>query len=232
VVVSFPLVDDNTTSLLAWTTTPWTLPSNLALCVNPNFTYIKIHDEERNANFILHENLLRTLYKDPKKAKFKQIGTFRGADMKGWRYVPVFEYFTEAFEDRAFRVLVDAYVTDADGTGIVHQAPAFGEDDHRVCVAHGVIAQEDMPPCPLDDAGRFTAEVSDFAGMNVKAADKEIQKALKAKGRLIVQSTINHSYPYCWRSKTPLIYRAIPAWFVRVTPIVDQLVKNNKETLW
>lgn len=95
VTVSFPLVDDRKTSLLAWTTTPWTLPSNLALCVHPDYTYVKIYDQERDQNFILHEGLLRTLYKDPKKAKFKKLGTFKGADMNGWRYVPLFEYFTE-----------------------------------------------------------------------------------------------------------------------------------------
>ena len=95
VTVAFPLVDDQKTSLLAWTTTPWTLPSNLALCVHPDYTYIKIYDEQHDQNFILHENLLRTLYKDPKKAKFKKLGTFKGSDMKGWRYVPLFEYFTE-----------------------------------------------------------------------------------------------------------------------------------------
>lgn len=95
VTVAFPLVDDPITSLLAWTTTPWTLPSNLALCVHPDFTYVKIHDQEKDQNFILHENLLRTLYKDPKKAKFKKLGQFQGADMKGWRYVPLFEYFTD-----------------------------------------------------------------------------------------------------------------------------------------
>jgi isoleucyl-tRNA synthetase len=95
VTVSFPLLEDPSTSLLAWTTTPWTLPSNLALCVHPDFTYVKIHDEERNENFILHENLLRTLYKDPKKAKFKKLDQYKGADMKGWRYTPLFGYFTE-----------------------------------------------------------------------------------------------------------------------------------------
>lgn len=93
--MAFPLVDDPRTSLLAWTTTPWTLPSNLALCVHPDFTYIKIHDQEKDQNFILHEGLLGTLYKDPKKAKFKKLGQFQGADMKGWRYVPLFEYFTD-----------------------------------------------------------------------------------------------------------------------------------------
>ncbi|KAH9847625.1 isoleucine-tRNA ligase [Lenzites betulinus] len=232
VTVAFPLVDDRSTSLLAWTTTPWTLPSNLGLCVHPDYNYIKIHDQERDQNFIIHENLLRTLYKDPKKAKFKKIATFKGSDMKGWRYVPLFEYFTEQFEDKAFRVLNDTYVTAEDGTGIVHQAPAFGEDDHRISIENGVLRPEDMPPCPIDDAGRFTQQVSEFAGLHVKAADKEIQKVLKNKGRLIVQSTINHSYPYCWRSGTPLIYRAIPVWFVRVQPVVDQLVANNKETRW
>ncbi|VDC06970.1 unnamed protein product [Peniophora sp. CBMAI 1063] len=232
VTVSFPLVDDPKTALLAWTTTPWTLPSNLALCVHPDFTYIKIHDQERNTNFILHEKLLKTLYKDPKKAKFKKIGEFKGLDMKGWRYVPMFEYFTEKFEDKAFRVCCDTYVTEDSGTGIVHQAPAFGEDDQRVVLAHGILSAEDMPPDPINDAGLFTDEAPDLKGLYVKDADKEIMKILKAKGRLIVQSQIMHSYPFCWRSGAPLLYRAIPAWFVRVTPIVDELVKNNKETLW
>ncbi|KAK7472709.1 isoleucine--tRNA ligase [Stygiomarasmius scandens] len=232
VTVAFSLVDDPQTSLLAWTTTPWTLPSNLALCVHPEYTYIKIHDQEKDQNFIIHENLLTTLYKDPKKAKFKKLAQFQGSDMKGWRYVPLFEYFTEQFEDKAFRVVTDTYVTAADGTGIVHQAPAFGEDDHRVAIAHGVLREDESPPCPIDDKGHFTKEVTDFAGEYVKAADSKIQKVLKAKGRLIVQSTLKHSYPFCWRSGTPLIYRAVPAWFVRVAPVVDQLVKNNSETLW
>lgn len=232
VTVAFPLVDDPKTSLLAWTTTPWTLPSNLALCVHPEYTYIKIHDEARDENFILHEKLLRTLYKDPKKAKYKKLGQFQGADMKGWRYVPLFEYFTDQFEDKAFRVLVDTYVTDESGTGIVHQAPAFGDDDHRIAIAHGVLRPDEMPPCPIDDAGKFTSEIPEFAGQHVKAADKDIQKVLKAKGRLIVQSTTQHSYPFCWRSGTPLIYRAIPVWFVRVQPIIDQLVDNNAKTRW
>ncbi|KAH7911972.1 tRNA synthetases class I-domain-containing protein [Hygrophoropsis aurantiaca] len=232
ITVAFTLVDDPDTALLAWTTTPWTLPSNLGLCVHPDFTYIKIHDEEKDTNYILCDQLLGTLYKDPKKAKFKKLASFKGSDMKGWRFVPLFEYFTEQFEDRAFRVVTDTYVTATDGTGIVQQAPAFGEDDHRIAVANGIVGETEMPPCPLDDSGKFTKPVTDFEGMYIKAADKEIQKVLKAKGRLIVQSTIKHSYPFCWRSGTPLIYRAIPSWFIRVQPIVDQLVANNAETLW
>ncbi|KAF8325151.1 tRNA synthetases class I-domain-containing protein [Cantharellus anzutake] len=232
VTVAFPLVDDPKTSLLAWTTTPWTLPSNLALCVHPNFDYIKIHDEARQENFIIHESLLTTLYKDPKKAKFKKVGTFRGVDMKGWRYVPLFDYFTDKYEDRAFRVLVDEYVTSDSGTGIVHQAPAFGDDDHRIAIANGIINADEMPPCPINDAGNFTNEVPDFAGKHVKVADKDIQRVLKQRGRLIVQSTIVHQYPFCWRSGTPLLYRAIPVWFVRVQPAVDRLIANNQETRW
>ncbi|KAF6763074.1 isoleucine-tRNA ligase [Ephemerocybe angulata] len=203
VTVAFPLVDDPKTSLLAWTTTPWTLPSNLALCVHPDYIYVKIHDIERDQNFIIHENLLRTLYKDPKKAKFKKLAQFQGSDMKDWRYVPLFEYFTEKFEDKAFKVLVD------------YLSPAFGEDDHRIAISHGVLRPDEMPPCPIDDKGCFTSE-------HVKAADSPIQKALKAKGRLIVQSTLKHSYPFCWRSGTPLIYRAIPC----------VLVANNEQTRW
>jgi isoleucyl-tRNA synthetase len=185
VTISFPLVDDPNTSMLAWTTTPWTLPSNLALCVHPDFQYIKIYDEEQKQHFILHENRLPTLYKDPKKAKFKKVAQYQGSDMKGWRYVPVFEYFTEQvgrryvhtreisltlsqFEDRAFRVVVDTYVTADDGTGIVHQAPAFGDDDHRIALAHNILTPEEMPPCPVDDSGKFTNEVPDFAGEYIK----------------------------------------------------------------
>ncbi|KAL5507433.1 ILS1_2 [Sanghuangporus vaninii] len=232
VVVAFPLVDDRTTSLLAWTTTPWTLPSNLALCVHPKYKYVKIFDEARKENFILYEKLLGIIYKDPKKAKYKKVGEFMGAEMKGWRYVPAFEYFTEQFEDKAFRVVNDEYVKEEEGTGIVHQAPAFGEDDHRIAIAHGIVNPDETPPCPIDDAGRFTKEVTDLKGLYVKDADKEIIKMLKAKGRLINHTTYLHSYPYCWRSKTPLIYRAIPVWFVRVQDSTDKLLANNKETSW
>ncbi|KAI0302614.1 isoleucine-tRNA ligase [Russula brevipes] len=232
VTVAFPLVDDPKTSLLAWTTTPWTLPSNLALCVHPDLTYIKIYDEERGENYILLESRLVALYKDPKKAKFKKVGQFKGEDLRSWRYTPMFEYFTEKYEDRAFRVLVDTYVTDKDGTGIVHQAPGFGEDDHRIALAYEVISADEMPPCPIDDAGRFTSEVPDFVGQYVKDADKEILKVLKAKGRLVRHDQERHQYPFCWRSNTPIIYRAFPVWNVRVSHLVDDLVKNNSETRW
>lgn len=232
ITVTFPLVDDPKTSLLAWTTTPWTTPSNLAACVHPDFTYIKIHDEEKDVNYWILESLLTTLYKDPKKAKWTKVGVAKGKDMVGWKFIPLFDYFYEQYKDRAFRVVADTYVTKDSGTGIVQQAPAFGDDDYRIAIANGLIARDESPPCPVDESGRFTAEVSDYKGVHVKEADKQIQKDLKARGRLAVQATIKHQYPFCWRSGTPLIYKTIPAWFIRVENIVDNLVRNNKTTRW
>lgn len=133
---------------------------------------------------------------------------------------------------QAFRVLNDTYVTADSGTGIVHQAPAFGDDDHRIAIANGIVTREEIPPCPVDEAGLFTAEVTDFKGQHVKAADKDIIKHLKASGHLIRHDNLMHSYPFCWRSGTPLIYKAIPAWFVRVGDKVEELIANNKATRW
>ncbi|GAA6032401.1 hypothetical protein JCM8097_008156 [Rhodosporidiobolus ruineniae] len=236
VTVAFTLSDDPSTHFLAWTTTPWTLPSNLGLCVHPDFTYVKIHDVERNANYILCDKLLSTLYKDPAKAKkekkYEVLETYKGSDLVGKTYEPLFPYFKEKYAGRAFRVLSDTYVTDTSGTGIVHQAPAFGDDDHRIAVREGVVAKEEMPPCPIDEKGAFTSEVSDYAGIDFKAADKLIMKRLKEEGKMVVQTTITHSYPFCWRSKTPLMYRAIPVWFVRVQGHQDNLVGNNAQTRW
>ena len=232
ITVAFVLVDDPTTAFVAWTTTPWTLPSNLGLCVHPDLTYIKIHDEERNRNFILCDQLLTTLYKDPKKAKFTKLETYTGKDLAGKRYKPLFDYFYDQFKDTAFRVLVDKYVSADAGTGIVHQAPAFGDDDYRVAVANGIITREVAPPCPIDDSGRFTEPVHEHVGVYFKDTDKAIQKDLKARDLLIVQAVERHQYPFCWRSGTPLMYRAVPSWFVRVEPIVEKLSELNRGTRW
>ncbi|KAL1960866.1 hypothetical protein VTO42DRAFT_5849 [Malbranchea cinnamomea] len=232
IVVSFPLLEDPNTCLLAWTTTPWTLPSHLALAAHPDFEYIKIHDEASGKNYILLESLLRTLYKDPKKAKFKIIDRFKGSTMKGWRYEPLFDYFYDKFKDVGFRVVNATYVTADDGVGIVHQAPAFGEDDYNVAVENGIISDTRLPPNPVDENGCFTAEVRDFAGLHVKAADKNIIKHLKAAGRVVVDSQITHSYPFCWRSDTPLIYRAVPAWFVKIGPIIPTMLEGIEKSYW
>ncbi|KAF1918948.1 tRNA synthetases class I-domain-containing protein [Ampelomyces quisqualis] len=232
VVVSFPLVEDPNTLLLAWTTTPWTLPSNIGLCAHPEFEYVKILDEASGKHYILLEALLRTLYKDPKKAKFKTVQKLKGKDMLGWRYEPLFDYLYDEFKDFGFKVLNDTYVTADSGVGIVHQAPAYGEDDYRVALAHGVISDTRPPPNPVDDAGCFTSVVRDFEGQHVKAADKAIIKHLKGTGRLVVDSQLTHSYPFCWRSDTPLIYRTVPSYFIKIQDIVPQMLENIAGSHW
>jgi len=232
VVITFPLLDDPQTYFLAWTTTPWTLPMNVGLAAHPDFEYIKIFDEASGKNYILLESLLRTLYKDPKKAKFKILEKYKGTDMLGWKYEPLFPYFYEQFKDYGFKLLNAEYVTADSGVGIVHQSPAFGEEDYNVAMKAGVITSERLPPNPVDEMGCYTAEVPDFKGMNVKAADKAIIKHLKEKGRLIVDSQIMHSYPFCWRSDTPLIYRAVSTWFVKVGDIIPKMLEGIDNSHW
>jgi isoleucyl-tRNA synthetase len=232
VVVSFPLLTDPKTSLLAWTTTPWTLPSHTGLAAHPDFEYIKIYDEISGKNYILLEKLLGTLYKDPKKAKFKVLERIKGKDMLGWKYEPLFDYFYDEFKDYGFRVFNATYVTDDSGVGIVHQAPAFGEEDYNVALEAGVITENRGPPNPVDERGIFTSKVRDFEGQHVKAADKAIIKYLKGTGRLVVETQIKHSYPMCPRSDTPLIYRAVPSWFVRIPEIIPQMLQNIEGSHW
>ncbi len=232
IVVSFPLLHDPKTSLLAWTTTPWTLPSHLGLAAHPDFEYIKIHDQDSGKNYILLESLLRTLYKDPKKAKFKVLERIKGRDMKGWRYEPLFDYFYEQWKDVGFKVLNATYVTADAGVGIVHQAPAFGEEDYKVAWDAGIISRSRLPPNPVDEQGCFTAEVRDFAGQHVKVADKAIIKHLKGTRRLVVDGQLTHSYPFCWRSDTPLIYRAVPSWFVEIQSNIPAMLDNIKGSHW
>ena len=238
VVVAFPLAEDPDTSLLAWTTTPWTLPSNIGLAVNADFEYIKFLDQDSGRQFIMLESLLRILYKDPKKAKYKILQKMRGTDLKGKRYTPPFDYFYEQYKDRAFKVLNGSYVTADDGTGVVHQAPAFGEEDFRVAMENRIISHDFLPPNPVDETGRFTKEVTDFFGQHVKEADKHIIKHLKGTGRLIRESQIMHQYPFCWRSDTPLIYRAVSGWFVniagndKVPSIVPDMLDGISKSHW
>ena len=188
VTVAFDLLEPHEgVSVLAWTTTPWTLPSNLALCVHPDFTYIKIHDQDRDRTFIIHEKLLGTLYKDPKKAKYKKLGSVLGSEMKGWKYKPLYDFFYEKvrdswspssllftdlkaaqYKETAFRIVCDNYVKADSGTGIVHQSPAFGEDDHRISIREGIVRKDEMPPMPLDDRGRYTSEAGHLEGQYVK----------------------------------------------------------------
>ena len=232
VIVTFPLLDNPQTCLLAWTTTPWTLPAHLALAANAEFEYIKILDEPSGSYYILLEVLMHTLYKDPKKANYKIVERLKGSDMRGWKYKPPFDYFYEEWKDYAFRVINAAYVTADSGVGIVHESPAFGAEDYEAALAAGVISISRQPPNPVDEQGCFTAEIRDFAGQHVKIADKAIIKHLKEQGRIIVDSQINHSYPFCWRSDTPLIYKAVPSWFVKIPPIIPTMLDNIDKSHW
>jgi isoleucyl-tRNA synthetase len=239
VTVRFPIVvtsenDPNWgASFLAWTTTPWTLPSNLGLCVHPELCYVFVLDKQANRIYVLAESRLVQLYKNPGKSPLYQVlRKVVGADLVGLKYEPLFKYYADEYGARAFKVMSDTYVTDSDGTGIVHQAPAFGEDDYRVCLANGIIDKGECVPCPVDDSGRFAMPVADFVGMGVKEADKPIIAKLKHMDRLVKSENLNHSYPFCWRSDTPLIYKAVPSWFVRVESIKEQLIANNALTRW
>lgn len=158
---------------------------------------------------------------------------FPGSSLKGRKYKPLFDYFVNSPKvTDGWKVVCDGYVTDESGTGVVHCAPAFGEDDYRVCMAEGIIQKGENIICPVDDNGVFTSEVTDFQGQYVKAADPNIIKKLKEMKRLIVNSKINHSYPFCWRSDTPLLYKAVPSWFVAVEQVKDKLLINNKQSYW
>jgi isoleucyl-tRNA synthetase len=230
VTIAFPLKDDPSTILVAWTTTPWTLPANIALAVNPNFEYVKIYDEEKKVNYILLESLLSTLYKKPKSAKFKIVEKIQGKDLEGLQYVPLFDFFVDKFGDCAFKVILADYVTNDSGTGIVHQSPSYGEEDFNAATKSGIISEKRLPPVVVDDSGNMT--VGEFAGMYFKDADKVIIKRLTEKNRILVNSQAKHSYPFCWRSDTPLMYRTVPAWFVRVTEVVDKMLANVDKTNW
>ncbi|XP_056323782.1 isoleucine--tRNA ligase, cytoplasmic [Danio aesculapii] len=230
VIVNFPLLEDPSVSLIAWTTTPWTLPSNLALCVNPELIYVRVKDNTSQKIYIMMEARLIALFKSD--SEYTILERFPGKTLKGKKYKPLFEYFIKCKETGAFSVVMDNYVRDDDGTGVVHQAPYFGADDYRVCMEYDIIQRDSAPICPVDPSGIFTPEVTHFAGQYVKDADKNIIKWLKENGRLVSSSSFKHSYPFCWRSDTPLIYKAVPSWFIRVEHMVEKLLDNNSKCYW
>ncbi|XP_039263025.2 isoleucine--tRNA ligase, cytoplasmic-like [Styela clava] len=230
VIINFPLDEDPKVKMIAWTTTPWTLPSNLALCVHPDMDYVKVRDTKTEEIYILMKNRLISLYKE--ETEYEILDTFKGKTLFGKGYQPLFPYFAQMKSTGAFRIMCDTYVTDDSGTGVVHQAPFFGADDYRICTSNGIVAKDGLPVCPVDASGKFTDEVKDFAGVYVKDADKLICRHLKGTNRLVHQSTTKHNYPFCWRSETPLLYKAVPSWFIRVENITKQLLENNAKTYW
>ena len=226
VTIKFRLLErEKSTFFLVWTTTPWTLPSNLLLCVNSEMEYVEIETAEEN--FIIAKSALERY----SKLNGTEVKLYKGSELVGLKYQPLFDYFATHFEN-GFQVVADGYVSEGNGTGIVHIAPAFGEDDYRVGMKEAVISKMKLPPCPLDDNGIFTESVKDFAGMQVKEADKPILTKLKSEAKVFEHKTEKHEYPFCWRSNTPLIYRSVPCWFMNVESIRDKIVANNEKTEW
>ncbi|MFF7683265.1 isoleucine--tRNA ligase [Microbacterium sp. NPDC007973] len=262
VTVTFPLVGAKAEALgltgvraLAWTTTPWTLPTNLALAVGPGIRYAVIEggphgaadvhrapdgtaDEAFEAvahRYLLAEDLLPNYAKDlgyesPDAARAAVQTTVLGAELEGVSYDRLFDYYADAETwgtQNAWKILVDDYVTVSDGTGIVHQAPAYGEDDKRLADAAG------LPTIiSLDDGGRFLSAVTDVAGELWMEANRPLIRLLTQAGRLLREASYEHSYPHCWRCRNPLIYKAVSSWFVRVTDIKDDLLANNQQITW
>lgn len=209
--------------IAVWTTTPWTLPSNLALAVGPDIEYAILEKDG--------EKLILGAGRVPAYAKelegFEQVGTVLGRDLAGRRYTPLFDFLVEQAGPNAFQVLAADYVTTEDGTGVVHQAPAFGEDDQTVCNAAGI-----PTIVTVDEHTRFTALVPDYQGVQVFDANKAIIAELKGRGVVLRHDGYTHSYPHCWRCDTPLVYKAVSSWFVAVSTFRDRMVELNQEITW
>lgn len=222
--VAFTLNDRPNTAILAWTTTPWTLVSNLALLVRPDVDYVTIRTNEASVDYILAEARLGATFKPD---TYTVIKTEKGESLLGLTYQPLLPYFKEEAAKGAFRIIPEESLSTDDGTGVVHCAPAFGEVDFYAAQRAGIELV-----CPVDSNGRFTADIAEYQGQFVKDADKEIIKRLKTAGQVIYHGTIHHRYPFCWRSDTPLIYKVVSTWFVAVETFRDALVASNEQIHW
>ena len=219
-IARFKVKNEENTYILAWTTTPWTLPSNVALCVNPKETYVKIKAED-GKKYILAEALVPSVI----KGEYEIITKYIGDELYGTEYEPLYNFAKP--EKKAWYVIADNYVTLTDGTGVVHIAPAFGEDDSRVG------KDNDLPFVQLvDEQGNFSKETGKWAGTFVKDADKLVLKDLEERGLLFAALPYEHSYPFCWRCDTPLLYYAIDTWFIKMSALRDRLVANNNTVNW
>ena len=226
-VVRFKVKGEENTYIYAWTTTPWTLPSNVALCVNPDETYAKFDYDGRTV--IMGDALIEKVLGEGVEVANKT--TFPGSELKGLRYEPLFDFQYEAIQgvdnaQNAWTVVCDEYVTMTDGTGVVHQAPAFGEDDARVG------RENQIPFLQLVDAKGEMTKVTRWPGVFVKKADPMILEDLEKEGKLVSAPYFTHDYPFCWRCDTPLIYYARSTWFIRMTAVRDNLLKNNNTVNW
>jgi len=242
VTVAFDLAPDGSDpdgglKILAWTTTPWTLPSNLALAVGPDIDYAIVSvtngvDELNGAHVVIGAAAMQN-YATQLGDAAEVVGTVSGADLVGRTYTPLLPYFAERARaddpSPAFRVLSAEFVDTSEGTGIVHMAPGFGEDDQAVCEANGI---QIGGAVPVDDQGKFTEPVTEWVGVNVFEANSLIIRHLKAAGKVVRHDTYEHNYPHCWRTDTPVIYKAISSWYVEVTAIRDRLIELNQDINW
>jgi isoleucyl-tRNA synthetase len=247
VTVTFPLVGERAEALglagveaLAWTTTPWTLPTNAALAVGPVIAYAVVPQGSRDGEtagtdartFLLAADTIPAYakelgYPDAAAARAAVTRTLTGAELKGVRYTRLWDWYAEAYGSEAFQILVAEYVATGEGTGIVHQAPAYGEDDQLACAAAGIPIV-----ISVDDGGRFLPAVEPVAGLQVFEANKPLTALLREAGRLLQVRSYEHSYPHCWRCRNPLIYKAVSSWFVRVTQIRDRMLELNEQITW
>ncbi|USN54447.1 MAG: class I tRNA ligase family protein [Candidatus Peribacteria bacterium] len=233
-VIAHTSTDNVPMSFLAWTTTPWTLPANMFLAVNPELWYKILFDPAEKEYFILAENRIDSLYKSA--SDYLEVYRLKGSELLGIQYQPLFDYYYKSphilpgYHSQVHRVLAADFVTDDSGTGIAHEAPAFGEDDYNLVAS---VLPRDTPKerlfAPVNDHGEFTAEVPDWAGENVIASNKPIIQRLKEDGRLVKLETINHSYPHCPRTGEPLIYKAIESWFVKEQELTANTVPSAQD---
>lgn len=239
VSVTFPITSPchelDGVNLVAWTTTPWTLPTNFALAVGPKIEYGVAPSKDGSTRYLMATSLIGGYakelgYESADEVKAAITKTYMGTELNGLKYERIFDFYAnpELFDvANAWQVLVAEYVADTDGTGIVHQAPAYGEDDHNVCQAAGIPTY-----VSINERGQFNSVIAPYQGQHVFDANKPITQDLKTMGRLLRQASYEHSYPHCYRCKNPLIYKAVSSWFVETTKLRDRMLELNQEINW
>lgn len=233
VYVKFELKNIPNTFFLVWTTTPWTLPCNLALCMNATVKYVKVQDKVTNNIYIIAEECLGNVYKlkkgDTYDKYYEVLSHHLGLEFLNMLYIPPFNYFP----NREYKVICEDYVKVDSGTGIVHTAPGFGEDDFNACIKNNIVKLEEIGQyCPVDDDGKYTLPIKDYLGIHVHEANNIIIEKLKQDKLLVKKEMYSHKYPFCWRTDTPLIYKAVSSYYIDVPAIKDQLLENNKKINW
>ncbi|NCN86284.1 isoleucine--tRNA ligase [archaeon] len=223
ITVKFKLDGYENTYAIAWTTTPWTLPSNLALAVGPELEYTFVKDKSDGNTYVMAKELIQNFYKSEEDYEITKV--MKGKELEGQKYEPLFPYFKDT--ENAFQFILGDFVTAEDGTGIVHTAPAFGEDDNIVCRKYKIPMVQ-----PVDETGHFTSEVTDYAGKYIHDTNEEIVIDLKKSGKAIASRKMEHEYPFCYRCDTKLMYRALPAWFVDIQKIKERLLELNMNINW